>query len=227
MYILSFAPILFVFYTVYSYCCKNTKKNIKKFDDNQPDLYEFELYNTIFFHDTTELHRIDYSNSVKFYDKETKIPLNYEFACEYFVVTYNYNYVEYKLLTKPKELSFPIYMPDQLKQYVYTNCIKEATLYQLDKNYNNKESVMDNFIIQTYNILDDLLPFLGPNYNFYEDLNIEIDIKNFVNYLYAKDPLMFSESDLSNSKFHIELCDTFSNIIILNDKLKWNPVLQL
>jgi len=227
MYILSFAPVLFILYTTYNYCCRYKKKNIKKFDDDELNSYEFELCNTKFFHDTTELHRIDYSNTVKFYDKNTIIPLNYDVSCEYFIISYYYNYNEYKLLTKPKELTFPFYKQEQLKSYVYTNHIKKATLFEMNKDYDNNKDLRDDFMIQTYDILDELLPFLGPNYNFYIDLNVEMTIHQFVKYLCTKDPEKYSNMNLIHSKFHIELHDTFTNLTILNDKLEWNPVLQL
>ncbi len=112
-------------------------------------------------------------------------------------------------------IKFPIYSPGQIKNYVYINKIITALLIIEEKN---------SEIFEEINILNSILPFLGPNYNFYKDLDIKLDF-----YLVIKHILLqYNKQINKNNVLTLQLHDTFGNIYNLkNDYLTWNPNLQL
>ena len=140
---------------------------------------------------------------------------------DYFIINYIYNNIEYKYLCKATfttEITFPVYNSEQIKNYIYINKINKALFI-----INNEESV---------DILNLILPFVGPNYNFYEDIS-KLYLKDILMYYNVRKEIMFynklkfiNDSNESTN-FHLELYDNFNNKFIINDELKWNPNLIL
>lgn len=168
-------------------------------------------------------------NNINFYDKNHKlikrVPQNpqkinleininsfkqldfsfYTIAYEYFIIYYIYNNKLYKWIERDNntKLTFPFYKKEEYQNFVFINKITKIYL--------------DNKLIRDLD--KNIIPFLGPNYNFYNDLNYKITAKQILNY--------FNIEYNENSIF--ELQDKFENIFKFNieDKLIWNPKLNL
>lgn len=176
------------------------KPKFKKLDDKINHL--FVIQNIEFFKDDKLIKIIEYNSNVK-YLEQRNIELNVNFLYDYFIVNYTHNSKHYKYYSENSFFTFPIYSEDQIKNYVYINKILRAVLY-----INNEE----------FNILNIILPFVGPNYNFYNDLDIKLNIKNILKH----------KINLSDNNFSIKLYDNFSNEYNINsDFFNWNPELKL
>ena len=127
--------------------------------------------------------------------------INYEYIIIYYL--YNNNIYKFRITNNISDIIFPLYNKDQYKNYVYINRINKIKLDQ--------------------NILIDyekhIIPFLGPNYNFYVELNYFISPKNILDYF----NLDYNDNSI------LELIDKFENsqTFNMNDKLEWNPILKL
>jgi len=108
-----------------------------------------------------------------------------------------------------------MYLPGNIKNYIYINKIIKAILFINEKNSD---------ISLEIDILEYILPFLGPNYNFYKDLDLKLDLK-----LVLKNVLLnYDNKILQDDKYLLKLYDTFNNNYDLkHDYLTWNPNLQL
>ena len=146
--------------------------------------------------------------------EQNDIKLKVNILFDYYVVNYIYNNIEYKYYSNNNILKFPIYKEEQIKNYVYINRITKAILV-----------INENI---EYDILAQILPFLGPNYNFYKDLDIKLSIKSILKYIYIKDKKILKEINFDNKNYYIKLYDNFNNEYYnKSDYLNWNAELQL
>lgn len=127
--------------------------------------------------------------------------INYEYIIIYYI--YNNNIYKYRISNNLTNIKFPFYTNDQYKKYVYINKIKKVTL--------------DNIVLNDYE--KHIIPFLGPNYNFYDELNYFISPKNILDYFNIK----YKDSSIFNLYDKFENYSSFN----INDKLYWNPKLKL
>lgn len=214
MFILYLSTISFILYTLYN-CfpyTKNKKLINKKLDDNKN--YLFIIKNIEFFKDGKYIEFTNYNN---YYFKQQNIELNVNFLYDFYIVNYIYDNIEYKYYSENSSLTFPIYTNEQIKNYVYINKITRAML--LIKQTNNTEDI---------DILSFLIPFVGPNYNFYNDLEIKLNLDKILKYLKSINNEIFDKIDLTNNNYELELYDNFNNKYNLDSNyLRWNPELIL
>ena len=207
MYILYISSTLILFYSL-SYCICN-KKKVKKFDYKETKKFELK---DIYFYKNNELIKI------KKYDKTCDKQKFLEFnllSYDYFVIEYLVNNKLYKYLSNSTSVKFPFYFSDNIKNYVYINNIVEAKL--LIKESNDE--------IKTIDITDQLIPFLGPNYNFYNDLGLNMKTKLIINYILLKK--LHAIKSVENKKYQLKLYDNFSKEYNIGEYIEWNPNLQL
>lgn len=226
----SFILLTILYEFVYDLCfnkktkkIKNTKntKNTKIFDFKKK--YSFEIKNIEFCNESTESNESNESTESNFtklsnynniYMEQNDIKLKVNILFDYYVVNYIYNNIEYKYYSNNNILKFPIYKEEQIKNYVYINRITKAILV-----------INENI---EYDILAQILPFLGPNYNFYKDLDIKLSIKSILKYIYIKDKKILKEINFDNKNYYIKLYDNFNNEYYnKSDYLNWNAELQL
>lgn len=127
------------------------------------------------------------------------------FNYDYIIINFIYNNNIYKWLGKNniEKIKFPIYNKEDLKNYVYINKIGKVIID--DKNLDDLKNCINEF--------------LGPNYNFYKELDYTITPKQILNYLniqYKSDSILHLY-DRFNNKFSFKI----------NEKLYWDPVLKL
>ena len=212
MYIIFISSFLIVFYFIKN-CIIKKKKNIKRFDYKQVNLFELK---DIYFYKNNELVKVKKYN--KIFDK----PKNLEFnllTYDYFVIEYLVNNKLYKFLSTSESIKFPLY--DDIKNYVYINNISKAEL--IINIGPKKGDTVDYF--KTIDITEELIPFLGPNFTFYDDLYLNMDIKFIINYILSKN--LYFIKTIENSDFKLKLYDNFRKEYIVENFLKWNPNLQL
>ena len=140
---------------------KNHNQNIKlictKFYDN----------NNIF------IKKIDHNIIIK-KNESKNIDLSYYlFYYNFCVIQFNHNDKIYNWISENNSnsnnnqiISFPFYKETEYKTYVYTNKIKKIFI-------DNKQQTNLHILIE---------PFLGPNYNFYSELNYSINLRQILNY---------------------------------------------
>lgn len=247
MYILYFLAAGYITYNLlcftYNYYLNKYKKidiNNKKpskpvFENNSN--YSFLIKNIEFYKDNELIEVSNYNN---LYFEQTMLVFKLSFDYDYYIINYVFNDTEYKYLRNDKDMDtilFPIYNFEQLKNYVYINRISKALLILSE---NNSE------IYQEVDILKYLLPFLGPNYNFYSDKEDKLDIKIILKHiLTVKTKELFLnvyddnnnnnsnynryyDEIISTNKYILKLYDTFGNMYqFKNNNLNWNPTLQL
>jgi hypothetical protein len=81
----------------------------------------------------------------------------------------------------------------------------------------------DNYSV--FAITDIINQFVGPNYNFYKDLDCKLKTDNFVSYLIAEN---YIENINKNDTYKILFNDNFNNEYSdYNDYLTWDPNLKL
>lgn len=222
MYVLCLSTIGFILFTL----CFSFRKNkdlTKKLDHK--DNYLFNIKNAEFFKDGNCIHIINY-NSI-YYIKQDTIELNYnKLSYDFIIVNYIYNNTEYKYYIEDSSVKFPMYLNEEIKNYVYINKIMSAKLL-ISENENGTNENGTNEI----DILSMLVPFLGPNYNFYKDLKyigIKLSMDNILTYLKIKNKEILDKLDLVNKNYKLQLYDNFNNEYnIDSDYLTWNPELKL
>ena len=111
------------------------------------------------------------------------------------IIKYKYNDTHYKMLNYGNIIQFPIYLKNQIMKYPFINEIKDAYILR-----NNNH----------INVLNDIIKYIGPNYNFYNDINY-ITVKDIVKEYLSDDILCLTDS--------FEILYQFK----MNDNLIWNP----
>jgi len=210
MYTLYISGLLLTFYYIINcfYRFFYNIKDIKKFDEK--DNYEFILKNIEYFKDNKFITSINYNESFRY---QRTIEIDFRFKYDYLIVNYIYNNKRYKYYYNNNLLKFPMYSKDDIKNYVYINKIKNAFLH-----ITNDENKV------TVDITEYIIPFLGPNYNFYSDISDVHKTDNIIEYILKNNMSL----NLVKDDFCIKTYDNFNNERELNkDKLSWNPNLQL
>ena len=225
MYILYLYSFGFICFVLYKCLSKYNKKKYTKLD--YKNNYVFILKSIEFF---TKDKKIETKNYNKNYFNQFNFELNVDYMCDYYVVNYIYNNTKYKYYSSNNNLlSFPFYKAEEIKNYVYINKISKALLIIYDKNKENKENEekIENEN-EEYDILDEIVKFVGPNYNFYKDLDIKFNIDSFLKYIYVDNDMMFKKLNFIDKNYYIKLYDNFNNEYKYNlDYLQWNPELKL
>ena len=198
--------ISYVLYKIYDICTK-PNKNLKLINQENKNI---KLICTKFYNnDNGFIQKIDHNVIIQ--DNECKkIDLSYYlFPYKFVVIHYYYNDKIYNWIHENNNnsdnqiISFPFYKETQYKTYVYTNKIKNILI-------DNKQRDYMHILIE---------PFLGPNYNFYSELNYSIYLRQLLDYFNIE----------YNDSTTMTLCDNFNNQIEfkINDKLYWDPQLKL
>lgn len=211
LYIPSFLFILLFCKYVYNrYLCYNPK--VKKFDEKVES--KFNLYQINLFQDNNLIkliHLNHYFHTLSEFNIDKYIQLDELFGINYnkILLKYNFGNKKYYYICDKQKFYFPMYKAEHIKNYVFINKIKQAFI-----EINNKK----------IDILERIEPFIGPNYNFYNDINNKILIKDLFDII-----LTIKEYDIIKmNNYHIKLLDTFDNIYILDSEyLEWNPNLIL
>ena len=219
MYVLYLSTLSFILFTLYNCFSNKRNKNItvKKLDNKKN--YSFIIRNIEFFKDGKCVEFTNYNN---YYFKQNNIELNVNFLYDFFIVNYIYDNTEYKYYSDNSFFTFPMYSNEQLKNYVYINKISSAKLLITESD----ESITDEI-----DILPMLIPFVGPNYNFYKDLEvlgIRLNVDKILAYLKFKNENVFDKLDTVNKNFKLLLYDNFNNEYNVDSNyLTWNPELKL
>lgn len=226
MYVLYLSTLSFILFTLYNCFSNKKKKNItvKKLDDKKN--YSFIIRNIEFFKDSKCIEFTNYNN---YYFKQNNIELNVNFLYDFFVVNYIYDNTEYKYYSENSFLTFPMYSSEQIKNYVYINKISSAKLLIITTDKNEKSDKIS--ITDEIDILPMLIPFVGPNYNFYKDLEvlgIKLNVDKILAYLKFKNETIFDKLDTVNKNYKLLLYDNFNNEYNVDSNyLTWNPELKL
>lgn len=212
MYIFYLTSLCLVGYAIVK-CSTKNKKKVNKFDHKEK--FSFMIHDIKFYKDNQYVDKIQYNNNNN--NKEKTIELNVNFLYDYYIVNYEYNNKLFKFYSKNSFLTIPIYSEEQIKKYVYVNNIKEASL------------VIKKEVEIEYDIKRDLIPFLGPNYNFYKDLDIKLNTFDILKYIsiYNFEIKNIIET-INKDNIIIKLKDNFGIEYKNNDEyLFWNPNLKL
>ena len=223
MYFIYISTLSFILFSLYN-CFSNKKnKSIPICQYNQQN-YSFLIKNIDFFYNDKCIECKNYNN---YYCIQKNIELDVNNVYDFFVVTYIYNNTEYKYYSENKFLTFPMYSNDEIKNYVYINKINTAKLL-ITVTDENKINTIDEIDISPM-----LIEFLGPNYNFYKDLEsigIKLDIDKILTYLKIKcDKLdKLDKLDIINKNYKLLFYDNFNNEYNIDSNyLTWNPELKL
>ena len=225
MYLLFVSSGLMLFYVIYTCIFGNyfTKKKVKTFDYKSEE-YDFIIDNIKFYKNdkcikTKEFDRTHKSNLSQV---KKNVELNVDFIYDFFVVDYYYNSNNYKFLSDNSFLTFPIYAKEQIKTYVYTNKIKFAEIKKEDSDGSNDINP---------DITNEINKFVGPNYNFYKDIDYKFKSEYLISYLKSIGKLHISDIDSdtdSKPLFKFVFYDNFNNEYSnYDDYLTWEPNLSL
>lgn len=216
MYLLFVSSGLMLFYVIYTCIFSNffTIKNVKTFDYKSEE-YDFIIDNIKFYKNDkcikTKEFGITHKSNLSHVQKN--VELNVDFIYDFFVVDYYYNSNNYKFLSDNSFLTFPIYSKEQIKTYVYTNKIKLAVIKKDDSNDINPD------------ITDEINKFVGPNYNFYKDIDYKFKSEYLISYLKS---IGILETTDSKPIFKFVFYDNFNNeYSSYDDYLTWEPNLSL
>ena len=224
MYVLYLSTLSFILLTLYN-CFSNKRNNnitVKKLDDKKN--YSFIIRNIEFFKNGKCVEFTNYNN---YYFKQNNIELNVNFLYDFFVVNYIYDNTEYKYYSDNSFLTFPMYSSEQIKNYVYINKISSAKLLITETDKNEKSDKIG--ITDEIDILPLIIPFVGPNYNFYKDIGTSVtNLDKILTYLKFKNENVFDKLDTENKNYKLILYDNFNNEYNVDgNHLTWNPELKL
>lgn len=218
MYFLYTACIGFTFIVILKCIYPNYRKSNKTFDyvDNN---YVFYLENIEFYKNYTIIKQKEFN---KEFTIKKNLELNIDEIFDFMIVNYTYNNKSYKFYTNNSFVTFPLYSKNEIKTYVYINKITKAILEILIPEIETPIKI---------DILENILPYLGPNYNFYEDLNNKIYLKDIANLILSeiKEEMKLEKENVPfDKKYKIILYDSFNNeYTFMNDYLIWIPTLKL
>lgn len=216
MYLLFVSSGLMLFYVIYTCIFSNffTIKNVKTFDYKSEE-YDFIIDNIKFYKNDKCIKTKEFSRTHKsnLSPVQKNVELNADFIYDFFVIDYYYNSNNYKFLSDNSFLTFPIYSKEQIKTYVYTNKIKLAVIKKDDGNDINPD------------ITDEINKFIGPNYNFYKDIDYKFKSEYLISYLKSIDILEITDS---KPLYKFVFYDNFNNEYSSYDYyLTWEPNLIL
>lgn len=188
--LLTFSSV-FVFYSIYhciyiyylNYSNKNLKNKTSGFENEESEYFFHLLYIDFFDIDNNDVLSKIYNKEFVL-GEQIYLEFNFQVEYEYFVTTYSYKDVIYKFLSTSKNLTFPMYIEQNIKNYSYINKIKQVVLCENDKDITNI-----------------ILEYVGPNYNFYNDLNN----KQYIDLILKCENVPFTNNKL-------KLIDNFNNI---------------
>jgi hypothetical protein len=214
MYFLNFftiiAPLILTIYLINKYCNKY-KKEYKKFD--YKNIYDFHLKKIEIIKNNKIIDNIIYEKHLnKYILLDNSIIINitdFDFIC----INYTLNSKMYKYITNYNNFKINLYNNEDIIDYVYINKIHDCLL---KINYT------------TINIQNEIIYFLGPNYNFYNDNNAKLNYINVIKYILIKRNIYFSNEEILDSKINFK--DNFMNEYNINNNtfngdLNWKPTL--
>ena len=215
----------------------NKLKNSKPFYNK--DEYNFYITEVEFYRDSKFVKTREYNTE---FSTQKKIEFNENFIFDSFIINYYYNNNYYKFYARDNYVSFPNYTKEQIKNYVYINNITKALLtieynpinIRIENNEsqqvpsNQQAPSSPNFNILDFDITNEIVPFLGPNYNFYKDVDVKFNIKEIINIIISNLGLSDNTNLDLNKDINLKLYDNFNNEYkITYDYLIWSPNLQL
>ena len=227
MYVLYLSTISFILYTFYNCFLNKRNNNITVKNLDHKGNYSFMIKNIEFFKNGK---CVEFSNYNNYYFKQNNIELNVNFLYDFFIVNYIYDNTEYKYYSENSFLTFPMYSSEQIKNYVYINKISSAKLLITETDKNEKSDKI--CIIDEIDILPLIIPFVGPNYNFYKDLEVlgmNLNLDKILTYLkFKNENKILQKLDTINKNYKLILYDNFNNEYnIDSNHLIWNPELKL
>jgi len=231
MYVLYLYTLSFILFTLYNCFSKNRNKNtIKKLDYKKN--YSFIIKNIEFFKNEKCIEFTNYNNNYYFKQSNIELNVNFPYDYDFFVVNYIYDNKEYKYYSENSFLTFPMYSSEQIKNYVYINKISSAKLL-ITINKKDEISSKDKITsVIEIDILPMLVQFVGPNYNFYKDLEVlgsnVTSLNKIMTYLKLKNEIVLEKLDIENKNYKLILYDNFNNEYNIDSNyLTWNPELKL
>jgi len=209
-YLTIICPVIFTTYLINKYCYKSKKDNKKKYKKfDYKNTYYFDLKYIEVIKNDKIINNIDKHNSIITLCNDDIIIniIDFDFIC----INYTINNKKYKYITNKNR--FKLYNNEDIKDYIYINNIHDCIL---KINYT------------TINIQNIIMTFLGPNYNFYYDLENKLNYINVIKYILIEINLYFSKEEISNSEINFK--DNFMNEYNINSNtfdgyLNWKPTL--
>ena len=239
---------------IYKKCKQRNRFRSNKLKNSKPfynkDEYNFYITEVEFYKDSKLVKTREYNTE---FSTQKKIEFNENFIFDSFIINYYYNNNFYKFYARDNYVTFPNYTKEQIKNYVYINNITKALLtieynpinIKIETNETNETNLQSqqapssqqalhgpNFILD-FNILDfditnEIVPFLGPNYNFYKDIDVKLNIKEIINIIISNLGLSNNRNLDLNNDISLKFYDNFNNEYkITYDYLMWSPNLQL
>jgi hypothetical protein len=202
----------FIYIIVYCFIKYNNYINRNKyinFDNNNNendynwDLLNIEIYdNNYNFIETKEINEYNYKEQevidIKKIFSDNILLDHYNL---FYVINYLYNDNKYKLLIKDSSFIFPLYKKSEINNYIFIN------------------EIVKIIVNNNYSYTDILKQFLGPNYNFYSDLDLNP-------YIYDLLKINNINIDISDSNIYfVDKFDIKQMIQDYNSKINWKPTI--
>lgn len=206
-FLYGFSFIYIIIYCFIKYKNNTNRDKFIKFDNDDDncywDLLNIEIYdNNYNFIETKEINKYNCKEQEVIDIKKIfsdNILLDHDHL--FYVINYLYNDIKYKLLIKNSSFLFPLYKKSEIKNYIFVNEIVKIII-------NNNLSYTEI-----------LKKFLGPNYNFYCDLDLNP---------YISDLLKINNINIDILESNIYFVDKFDIKQIIQDynsKINWKPTI--
>lgn len=204
-------PIIITTYFIKKFCLKKSNKVYKKFDHKNS--YKYNLLDFEIVKNNKIIDNIIYEKNIDKYviinDSIIIDIVDFDYIC----INYKINNKKYKYITNNNNLKLNLYNNEEIIDYIYINKINDCIL-----------KINNNLL----NIQNDIILFIGPNYNFYNDLYNKLNYINVIKYILMKRKIYFNEEEISNSEINFK--DNFMNEYKFNSNtfngfLNWKPTL--
>ena len=204
-------PIIITTYFIKKFCLKKSNKVYKKFDHKNS--YKYNLLDFEIIKNNKIIDNIIYEKNIDKYviinDSIIIDIVDFDYIC----INYKINNKKYKYITNNNNLKLNLYNNEEIIDYIYINKINDCIL-----------KINNNLL----NIQNDIILFIGPNYNFYNDLYNKLNYINVIKYILMKRKIYFNEEEISNSEINFK--DNFMNEYKFNSNtfngfLNWKPTL--
>jgi hypothetical protein len=204
-------PIIITTYFIKKICIKKSNKVYKKFDHKNS--YKYNLLDFEIVKNNKIIDNIIYEKNIDKYvilnDSIIIDIVDFDYIC----INYKINNKKYKYITNNNNLKLNLYNNEEIIDYIYINKIHDCIL-----------KINNNLL----NIQNDIIMFIGPNYNFYNDLYNKLNYINVIKYILMKRKIYFNEEEILNSEINFK--DNFMNEFKFNSNtfngiLNWKPTL--
>jgi len=204
-------PIIITTYFIKKICIKKSNKVYKKFDHKNS--YKYNLLDFEIVKNNKIIDNIIYEKNIDKYVIINESIIIDIVDFDYICINYKINNKKYKYITNNNNFKLNLYNNEEIKDYIYINKIHDCIL-----------KINNNLL----NIQNDIIVFIGPNYNFYNDLYNKLNYINVIKYILMKRKIYFNEEEISNSEINFK--DNFMNEYKFNSNtfngfLNWKPTL--